>query len=66
MKYLTLLDYSLLESSGRSVESKLSEKDREIQLLQKHQEIRDDALASLSDQVTKLMHDLEKLKKEKG
>jgi hypothetical protein len=66
MKYLTLLDYSLLESSGRSVESKLSEKEREIQLLQKHQEIRDDALASLSDQVTKLMHDLEKLKKEKG
>lgn len=33
MKYLTFLDYSLLESAGRSVEAKLSEKDKEIQQL---------------------------------
>jgi integrase len=63
MKYLTFLDYSLLESAGRSVEAKLSEKEKEIHLLRKHQEIRDDALASLSDQVTKLMQEVEDMKK---
>jgi integrase len=62
MKYLTFLDYSLLESTGRSVEAKLSEKEREIQLLRKHQEMRDDALTSLSDQVSKLMQEIEVLK----
>jgi hypothetical protein len=55
MKYLTFLDYSLLVSAGRSVEAKLSEKEREIQQLKNYQEMRDDAVTSLSDQVTKLM-----------
>jgi hypothetical protein len=64
MKYLTFLDYSLLESSGRSVEAKLSEKEKEIQILQKHQEMRDDALASLFDQVTQLTHEIDTLKKQ--
>lgn len=65
MKYLTFLDYSLLESAGRSVEAKLSEKEKEIQLLRKHQEIRDDAVSSLSDQVTKLMQEIEIMKRQK-
>jgi hypothetical protein len=30
MKYLTFLDYTMLEATGRSIEAKLSEKDREI------------------------------------
>ena len=30
MKYLTFLDYTTLEATGRSIEAKLSEKDREI------------------------------------
>lgn len=34
-------------------------------MLREHQEMRDDAVSSLSDQVTKLMQDLEELKKEK-
>jgi integrase len=65
MKYLTFLDYTTLEATGKSIEAKLSEREREIQLLKKHQEIRDDALTSLSDQVTKLMQDMELLKKQK-
>jgi integrase len=62
MRYLTFLDYSFLESTGRSIEAKLSDKEKEIQLLRKHQEIRDDALTSLSDQVSKLMKEIELLK----
>lgn len=30
MKYLTFLDYATLEATGRSIEAKLQEKDREI------------------------------------
>jgi hypothetical protein len=33
MKYLTFLDYTALESRGKSIESKLSEKDREMQAM---------------------------------
>jgi hypothetical protein len=30
MKYLTFLDYATLEATGKSIEAKLQEKDREI------------------------------------
>jgi hypothetical protein len=30
MKYLTFLDYTTLEATGKNIEAKLSEKDREI------------------------------------
>jgi integrase len=66
MKYLTFLDYQILEATGKNIEAKLSEKENEIQLLRKHQEIRDDALASLSDQVTKLTQEIEEMKKLNG
>ena len=33
MKYLTFLDYTTLEARGKSIESKLSEKDREMQAM---------------------------------
>ena len=62
MKYLTFLDYTTLEATGKNIEAKLSEKEKEIQLLRKHQEIRDDAVSSLADQVTKLMQEMEMLK----
>lgn len=65
MKYLTFLDYTTLEATGRNIEAKLSEKEREIQQLRKYQEIRDDAMSSLSDQVTKLMQEIEILKLQK-
>ena len=59
---MTFLDYSTLEAAGKSIESKLSEKEKEIQLLRKHQEMRDDAVSLLADQVTKLMQEMEMLK----
>jgi hypothetical protein len=33
MKYLTFLDYTTLEATGKNIEAKLSEKEKEIQLL---------------------------------
>jgi len=33
MKYLTFLDYTALEARGKSIEAKLSEKDREMQVI---------------------------------
>lgn len=65
MKYLTFLDYSMLEASGRSVEAKLTEKEKEIQQLKRYQELRDDAMSSLSDQVTKLMQEMKILKSQR-
>jgi hypothetical protein len=65
MKYLTFLDYTTLEATGKNIEAKLFEKEKEIQLLKKHQELRDDALTSLSDQVTKLVQEIEILKQQK-
>ena len=62
MKYLTFLDYSTLEASGKSVEAKLSEKEREIQLLRQRDSMNTDAIANLSDQLTKVMQEIELLK----
>lgn len=64
MRYLTFLDYTTLEATGNNIEAKLSEKEKEIQELKKYQEIRDDAMSSLSDQVTRLMQEMEILKKQ--
>jgi len=36
MKYLTFLDYSTLETTGKNIEIKLEEKDKEIQILKNH------------------------------
>ena len=65
MKYATFLDYTMLESTDKNIEAKLTEKEREIQQLRKYQEMRDDAVRSLSDQVTKLVQEMEILKKQK-
>ena len=63
MKYLTFLDYTTLEATGKNIEAKLFEKEQEIQILRKHQETRDDAMTSLSDYVAKLAEEIEILKK---
>ena len=55
MKYLTLLDYTTLEARGKSIEANLQEKDREIEELRHNDKVKEDALATLSDQVMKLM-----------
>lgn len=57
MKYLTFLDYSTLEVTGKNIESKLSEKEREIQLLRQK-----DAISALSDQLSYVMKEVELLK----
>ena len=62
---LTLLDFPMLERRGADFQSKIDTLEQENTLLRKHQEMRDDALTSLSDQVTKLMQDMEILKKQK-
>jgi integrase len=62
MKYLTFLDYSALESTGKNIEAKLSEKEQEINLLRRRDSENTDAIANLSDQVMKLMAEVQELK----
>jgi integrase len=64
MKYLTFLDYTTLEATGKNIEAKLSEKEKEIQLLRQRDSMNTDAIATLSDQLTKVMQEIEVLKKQ--
>jgi integrase len=66
MKYLTFLDYTTLEATGKNIESKLSEKEKEIQLLRQRDSVNTDAIANLSDQVMQLMSEVKELKKNKS
>ena len=65
MKYLTFLDYSTLEATGKNIEAKLSEKEIEIQLLRQRDSMNTDAIANLSDQLANIMQEIEILKKQK-
>ena len=65
MKYLTFLDYTTLEARGKSIEANLQEKDKEIEELRHNDKVKEDALATLSDQVMKLMVEVQELKKQK-
>ena len=47
MKYMTFLDYAILEATGKNIESKLSEKEKEIQLLRQRDSVNTDAIANL-------------------
>jgi hypothetical protein len=38
MKYLTFLDYTTLEATGKNIEAKLSEKDKEMQAIKERHE----------------------------
>jgi integrase len=64
MKYLTFLDYTTLETTGKNIESKLSEKEKEIQLLRQRDSVNTDAIANLSDQVMKLMAEVNEMKRQ--
>jgi integrase len=64
MKYLTFLDYTTLEATGKNIEAKLSEKEKEIQLLRQRDSINTDAIAGLSDQLAKVMQEIEVLKRQ--
>jgi hypothetical protein len=63
MSYLTFLDYTTLEATGKSIEAKLSEKEREIQLLRQRDATNTDAIASLSDKMQELMTKVQQLEK---
>jgi integrase len=61
---LTFLDFPSFERKGADFQSKIETLEQENTVLRKHQGIRDDALASLSDQVTKLTQEIEHIKKQ--
>jgi integrase len=61
--HLTFLDQTSLERKGADLESKIDTLEQENTMLRKHQEMRDDAFTSLSDQVTKLTQEIEILRK---
>jgi integrase len=63
MKYLTFLDYMMLESTGKNIEAQLSEKEKEIQLLHQRESVNTDAIQNLSDQLIKVMAEVRELKK---
>jgi hypothetical protein len=66
MKYLTFLDYTTLEATGKNIETKLLEKENEIQLLRQRDSMNTDAIASLSDQLTKVMQEIQMMKKQQA
>ncbi len=69
MKYLTFLDYSGLEASGKSIESQLVQKDREITYLRERDLKHEIELKAMNDRFTKidgLVNKIEKLEKEIG
>ena len=55
MKHLTFLDYTILEATGKNIESKLSEKNKEIQSLKEEvlsmKESQKEIMALLKDPV---------------
>jgi hypothetical protein len=63
MKYLTFLDYSTLEATGKNIESKLSEKEQEIQTLRQKDAMNTDAISALSDQLSHVMEEIKLLKR---
>jgi hypothetical protein len=62
MRYLMFLDYTMLEASGKNIEAKITEKEKEILLLRQRDSMNTDAIATPSDQMTKMMHEIEMLK----
>ena len=63
MRYLTFLDYTTLESVGKNIEGQLSEKEKEIQLLRQRESVNTDAIQNLSDQLMKVMAEVQEMKK---
>jgi hypothetical protein len=61
MKYLTFLDYQTLETTGKNIEGRLSEKEMEIQTLKQRDSMNTDAIASLSDKMQELMLKVQEL-----
>jgi hypothetical protein len=54
MKYLTFLDYSTLENSGRSIVAKLEEKDKEIDYLRQRDLKREKEFEQLAAEIREI------------
>jgi hypothetical protein len=61
--HLTFLDYPTLERKGADVEAKVENLEQENQRLRHSDQLKEDALTTLSDQVMKLMVEVQELKK---
>lgn len=62
MKYLTFLDYATLETAGKNIEVKLSEK---VQQLRDEGYLNSDSIASLSDKIQELEAKVQELEMRK-
>jgi integrase len=60
--HLTFLDYPTLERKGADIEAKVENLEQENQRLRHSDQIKEDALATLSDQVMRLMVEVQQLK----
>jgi hypothetical protein len=58
MKYLTVLDYTFLEKSNNSIESRLEEKEKEIMLLRKRDTDSADKITRLEENMNTLLQTL--------
>lgn len=63
--HLTFLDYSTLEQKGADVQTKVEHLENENQRLRHSDQLKEDALSTLSDQVMKLMIEVHELKKQR-
>ena len=54
MKYLTFLDYSVLETTGKNIEAKLNEKEMEIQLLRQRDLRHETEMEQIRNQIDKM------------
>lgn len=52
--YLTFLDYTALENTGKDIESKLEQKDKEIAFLREKDTRHSGSITDLSDQIMKM------------
>jgi len=62
---LTYLDYHTLEGKGADIQGKLDTLEQENQRLRHSDQLKEDALATLSDQVIKLMMEVQDMKKQR-
>ena len=63
MRYMTYLDYEVLENTGKTIESKLEEKDKEIAYLRERDTIKEDTINTLSDKLVAITSRLKELEK---
>jgi integrase len=65
-KYLTFLDYPTLDATATSLEAKLKEKDKEIELLKQRDSMNTSSIEGQTELILKLQKDVELLMKKSG